>query len=252
MQDVHIKIGPLPPRPALKEANLTALGGGAWSYGGPGNHWRADVVRPAGSTTADLYFEPAGPETGRPFELVLVFEDGRSLTLPVRGGKADPGLRMPSAALRMKWLGQRDEDRVGPTAGVGPDGRVDAAIELAGLAPEIPIKGVEILGPGALGWAYGLNPGRLANAELVRDPQDPARAVVFIQPTDSLEGRSLAVTVQLRERDQRHHQRQRRPHGPGPPRARPGCAAFRQTDSLGPLGGPGQPRAGAWRCASGH
>lgn len=182
VQDVRIAISGLPPNRQVVGAIVQGLGGGDWRFNEPGNHWRAEFVRTPGATTADLYFEVGGPENGRDYTIQLRFDDGRKAELRVRGGKADPNLRMASAALQAVWKGQDGRDRVGRGPSVGPDGAQDVVIALSALSPRAEIESVAIEARGLPGWGYGSNPEGRDNAELIRPIDDPARAELLIQP----------------------------------------------------------------------
>jgi hypothetical protein len=199
VQDVRIAISGLPPGRKVVGAVVQGLGGGEWRYNEPGNSWRAEFVRTPGAGSADLYFEVGGAENGRNYTVRLRFDDGRTLELPVRGGRADPNLRMPTAALGVIWAGQDGRDRVGPGAAVGPDGVQDVALALRGLSPRAEVESVAVDAPGRAGWRSGTNPEGRANAELLRPADDPARAEVLFQPGADLKpGAGLAVTVTYR------------------------------------------------------
>src|SRR4051812_45051867 len=58
VQDIRIALSGLPAARTIAWAKLEALGGGEWLYRGPWGPWAADVVRGAGSTSADLFAEP--------------------------------------------------------------------------------------------------------------------------------------------------------------------------------------------------
>ncbi len=98
VQDIHIALGGLPAGQTIVFADVQGLGGSRWQYGGPWGNWKAALVQPAGSTTADLYLQPDRVETGRPFQILLRYGDGSTSEFWVTGGVADPGLRMTSAS----------------------------------------------------------------------------------------------------------------------------------------------------------
>jgi hypothetical protein len=199
VQDVRIALSGLPPNRKVVGAVVQGLGGGEWRFNEPGNSWRAEFVRTPGSPSADLYFEVGGPENGRNYTVRLRFDDGRTLELPVRGGRADPNLRMPTAALGASWTGQDGRDRVGRGPSVGPDGLQDVALSLRGLSPKAEIEAVAVDAPGLPGWRSGTNPEGRDNAELIRPADAPERAEVLLQPASELKaGVTLAVTVTYR------------------------------------------------------
>ncbi|HWE40636.1 MAG TPA: hypothetical protein VG406_29085 [Isosphaeraceae bacterium] len=195
VQDIHIALKGLPAGKGVKDGVVKGLGGDEWAIHGPFGPWKAELVRKEGATTADLYLEPTRVETGRPFSVHLQFDDGTTADFDVDGGKADPDRRMPSAALRARWLGQDGPDRVGPDAAVGPDGIKDVHIELSGLSPKVEARSVAITGPGRLAWESGLNPKGLADAELIRRADDPKKADLYLNPIGDLKGKSLILRV---------------------------------------------------------
>lgn len=195
VQDIHLAIGGLPAGSTVVSGIVTALGGDEWRINGPFGPWRAELVREPGATTADLFLEPSRVETGRPFHVRLSFEDGATIELDLDGGRADPNLRMPGAALSVRWIGQDRLDRVGKGPGVGPDGFQDARLELDRLSAGIEVKGVKVRVASGPFYESGLNPEGAWNAELVRDPRDPKRADLFIQPAQDLSGKAVSVVV---------------------------------------------------------
>ncbi len=98
IQDVHIALAGLRADHAITFVDIEGLGGGQWQYGGGWGPWRAALVRSSGSSSADLYFQPGQVETGRPFVVALVYDDGVSVKFWVAGGAADPSKTMPQVA----------------------------------------------------------------------------------------------------------------------------------------------------------
>src|SRR5262249_47401016 len=148
-----------------------------------------------GSRRADLYLEPSRVETGRTFAMVLRHDDDTVSELSFRGRRANPNLRMPGAALGARWLGQGPSDRTGPGPSVGPDGLQDARLALRGLSADVEVKSVLIEGPPGTRWRSGVNPEGDSNAELARDPKQPAQAELSFQPAGDLAGQHLKLTV---------------------------------------------------------
>src|SRR5262249_43746578 len=148
-----------------------------------------------GSRRADLYVEPARVETGRAFTIKLRYDDGTSPEFYVQGRTADPDLRMPGAALRGTWVGQEPSDPAGPGPSVGPDGLQDARLTLERLSPKVEVKAILIEGPAQTRWRFGVNAEGDSNAELVRDPKDPAKGSLSFQPDRDLKGQPLKLTV---------------------------------------------------------
>jgi hypothetical protein len=195
VQDVHIVLKGLSPANEIEFAAIKGLGSDEWQVNGPWGPWKAVMVYGPNKTTADIYFEPAKVETGRPFEINLRFKDRTTTTFFIGGGKADPGLRMPDAAVAPRWVGQDRQDRVGLGPNVGPDGRQDAHIEISHLTKNALIDCVTIEGPQLTGWRTGSNPDAKNNAELIRRGDDPSKADLFFQPDGNLAGTKLKVTV---------------------------------------------------------
>jgi hypothetical protein len=195
VQDVRIALSGLPPK-RIVFASVVGEGGGEADYGGSGGHWRAKLVRASDrAETADLYFEPYQPETGRSFSVTLRFEDGGSVAIAVKGGAADPNLRMPGAKLRAEWKGQGGRDFTGPTSAVGPDGFQDVRIALSGLSKKREIESATLILEGRPLREFGLNPDELGNAELIRRGGDSSRADFYFSPTEDLSGRKLVLTL---------------------------------------------------------
>ena len=195
VQDIHIVLDGLPPRKAVIHAVITGQGADEWQYKGKWGPWAAVLEREPGSPRADLYLEPTRVETGRPFTVKLRYDDGTTSEFIVRGRRASPHLRMPGAALAVTWIGQEPGDRVGSGPGVGPDGLQDARLALRGLSAGFEVRSVLIEGQAGTRWRFGVNPEGDSNAELVRDPKDPAKADLFIQPPGDLSGQRLKLTV---------------------------------------------------------
>ncbi len=195
VQDLHFVLHGLPAGAKIVSGTVHGEGGGEWKFGGPPGSWLALAVQPAGSSTADVYIEPYQIETGRWFEFQLVFDNGRSTTVQVRGGKADPNLRVPSARMEARWVGQDRRDLVGPGPNAGPDGLQDAHIALARLTPKAEVRSLLIAGPAGLRWQFGPNPEAFPRAELVRSPTEPGRADLYFQPGRDLAGQALKLTL---------------------------------------------------------
>ena len=196
IQDVHIRLTNLPTERTIASLDLRGLGGGQWVDNSSIGPWRAAVERTANSADASVFIEPDRNETGRPFNLVLTFDDGSAADIWFSGGLADPNLRSEAGSLSAEWLGQTGEDRTGPTAAVGPDGWQDALIQLIGLSPNLAITAVRITGPLGKEWVSGRNPQGRANAELIRDAADPSARTIYFSPDRDLNGETLTVDVE--------------------------------------------------------
>ena len=197
VQDIHIALVGLPRGLAVASARITALGGGEWVFKGPFGPWAAHVENDPASGRADLFLEPSQAETGRPFHVVLRFEDGRTAEVNVAGGRADPNLRMPGASMAARWIGQEQTDRVGTGPSVGPDGLVDARIALEKLSRGVGIAAITVGLAGKAGprWRSGVNPDGVASAEMVRHADDPSRADLYLGLDRDLKGAPLAIAV---------------------------------------------------------
>lgn len=195
IQDVRIALSGLDPTRGIASADLQGLGGGRWVYNGPYGPWRAALVRAPGATTADLFIESDRVESGRPFNLLLTFDDGSTADLWFDGGPADPSLRAPSAALKVEWIGQDGADLTGRDLNVGPDGFQDARLVLSQLAATAQVARVAVTGPNGLAWQSGLNPQGDDNAEFLRRADDPSRADLYLGVDRNLAGQTLTVQV---------------------------------------------------------
>jgi hypothetical protein len=195
VQDVHIELVGLDTRRDVVLVDVTGNGGDQWRYEAHPLCWRAELKRNKAARTADLFVEPSRVETGRNFHVVLRYDDGSTVEADFRGRKADPNLRMASAALAARWIGQDRHDRTGTGPSVGPDGFQDVRIHLSRLSPKVAAKTVRIEGPSGARWEFGTNPKLLPNAELVRDPKDPSQGDLFFQPAQNLSSGRIKVTV---------------------------------------------------------
>lgn len=199
VQDVHIALEGIPAGRSVRAATLTAHGGGEWTFNRPGNAWSCVVERHASATRADLYFQPAQAETGRPFQLRLELDDGRTVALAVQGGRSNPDLRMEGSGLKVAWLGQDGSDHVGPGASVGPDGHQDVHLRLDGLTTQAPIDEIALDAPDRPGWRSGRNPERRGCLEVTRSEPDPTSGDLWFQPDADLAGARLRVRVRYRD-----------------------------------------------------
>lgn len=194
-QDVHITLAGLPARLEIVSARILGYGSGEWQYKGGLNRFGAAIVRKPHGPAADVYFEPDRAETGRPFTVALRFDNGTEVNVDIKGGKADPNLRMPSEAMTARWVGQERTDHAGPGQGVGPDGSQDVRIDLARLAPKTPVASVLVADSTAARWAFGVNREGHANAEFFADEKDPTQGRLYFQPDRDLSGHKLKVSV---------------------------------------------------------
>jgi len=194
-QDVHIALSGLPPRLEIVSARLLGFGSGEWQYKCGLNRYGAVILRKARGLTADVYFEPDRVETGRPFTVALKFDNGTEVNVDVKGGKADPNLRMPAEAMTARWVGQERTDHAGSGPGVGPDGFRDVRVALARLTPRTRLVSILVEDSTAARWAFGINREGHPNAEFFTDAKDPTQGDLYFQPDRDLSGHKLKVTV---------------------------------------------------------
>src|SRR4051794_37203625 len=76
VQDIHISLTGIPANRLISFAEFQGLGGGDWQYQGSYGPWAALALKQPGATTGDLFIEPYQVETGRPFSVVLRYDDG--------------------------------------------------------------------------------------------------------------------------------------------------------------------------------
>lgn len=196
VQDIHIALAGLPPRSEIVFASVTGHGSDEWQFQGERqNQFSALILRKPGSTTADVFFEPTHVEKGREFCVKLRFSNNAVVEVFLKGGHADPNLRMPNAAMNARWVGQDRQDYAGMGPGVGPDGLQDAHLLLTKLSPREKIKAVLVEDPSGSRWEFGVNPRALNNAELIARENDPTEAHIYFQPDRDLSGHKLKVSV---------------------------------------------------------
>ena len=194
-QDIHLELGGLDPQREVVFVDVTGKGTDEWQYNAQSGAWRAELRRSKGSRTADLFIEPNRVETGRPFHVVVRYDDGSTVEADLGGRTADPNLRMPGAAVAAHWIGQDGQDWAAKGPSVGPDGLQDVRIHLTRLSAGVPVKAIRIEGPAGARWEYGTNPKLLSNAELVRDPKDQSQGDLFVQPDRDLAAQHITLTV---------------------------------------------------------
>ena len=195
VQDIHIRLGNLPPNHEVKQLVVRGEGGDEWQFNGKYGPWRAELVRTQGAPQADLFLEPTRVEKGRGFTISLSFDDGSTAEIILDGGKADPNLRMPQARLGAKWLNPDGRDRAGLGPGVGPDGLQDAAIGLEKLSQGIELRSLVIQAKDGTIWETGVNSQGHHAAWFERDPKDPTRGTVFFQPDRQRGKETLEIRV---------------------------------------------------------
>ncbi len=194
-QDIHIAIGGLDPRREIAFAEISLPWGHRWQYRGQPGNWRIELKRSKGGTVADLFVAPDRANFGPVWHVLVRYDDHSTAEADVRARKINPHLRMPSAAVQARWVGQDGHDLAGSGPGVGPDGLQDARIHLAGLSAKVPVKSVRIEATSGSGWESGMNAQLLRNAEFVKDPKKPKQGDVYFQPDRDLAGHRLRLTV---------------------------------------------------------
>ena len=195
VQDIHVALSGLPLGKKIVSIAINGHGADEWRYGDKKNQFAAVLLRKSNSSTGDLFFEPFHAETGREFGIKIRFDSGELVEFYVKGGKADPSIRMPDAAMSAKWLGQSRDDYTGLGPSVGPDGYEDAVIALAKLSKKERVKSIVLEGAGTR-WAFGLNPQGLNNAELILSEKDATEGRLYFQPETDLAGQKLTLTLQ--------------------------------------------------------
>ena len=197
VQDVHIALGNLDPDREIAYVDILADGGehAQWEYNVHSFAWKIAMEREKGSTTADLYIEPAAWEGARDYKMTIRYDDGTEHKLVLRGRKVDSRLRTAEATLKAQWMGQDGHDAVGPGPEIGPDGLQDVRLRLSGVSEKVPIRAVRIDGPGGSTWESGVNPRLFPRAEFWNDPKTPGEADLFFHPAADLAGKTLRVRI---------------------------------------------------------
>jgi hypothetical protein len=194
VQDIHIALSGLP-RQEIIFASITGHGADEWQFNRAKNQYAAVLQRKANGSTADIFLDPVRVEKGREFCVKLTFEDQHVAEIYFPGGRADPNLRMPSAAMAVKWVGQNATDHVGTGPSVGPDGLRDVSLALNKLSKSDRVKSIRIEEPGGAKWTFGTNHEGHHNAEFVADPKDPSQGILYFQPDHSLAGKTLKIVA---------------------------------------------------------
>ena len=196
IQDMHLVLSGLDPQREISFVDVTTgQGGDQWQYNARSFAWKAELKRPMGSRSADLFLEPGHVEAPRNYHVLFRYDNGTTHEFDVRGRKVSRSLRMPGAALQARWMGQEKQDRVGAGPSVGPDGVADVRIRLTAVSTRVPVKAMRVEGPGAMKWESGSNPELLPGAEYWPDPKKPGEGDLFFQPDRDLKGQKLKVLV---------------------------------------------------------
>ncbi len=207
--------------------------------------WRAEFKRSKGARTGDVFFEPAWVETGRPFHVLVRYDDGSTAETDFRGQTADHKLRVAAVALAARWIGQDRQDRTGAGPSVGPDGFQDARIHLSGLSTKLTSIAIRISGPG--GPELGdreRTPSCSRRAELIRDPKDPSQARPFLSADPRPSRTAAQAHGGLRERSARLDHGHRRPVRPKLRVTHPPLPNLPVVTAHGSLAGPGWCKSG--------
>ncbi len=194
VQDIHIVLDGLPVNRVLARLEVSGQGGDLWRFGEPAGPFLCALERQEGSPKADLFVEPSRVEQGRPFEIKILYDNGETASVELRGGKADPSRRVPEASLRAVWIGANGTDLVGASRAPGPDGRPDAVIEFSGLSRRTPVRSVVITEPAGRAWSLGPTKLKTHRAELINS-SEPGKAWLHIQPETSIGRRALRVIM---------------------------------------------------------
>ena len=195
VQDMTVELRGLALGLEVARVTMTGHGRDRWGYPKSSDFWAADLQRVEGSDEALLSVEPSQPETGRRFFVEVEYRGGRIDHAALIGGTADLMRRRPDVQLAARWLGAVEADYTGPGGGVGPDGRADAAIELARLAADRTVRSLVVRSDDGRGWSFGRSAEGFDDALLDRSPDDPTRARVFFSPEGDLRGARLRVEV---------------------------------------------------------
>ena len=210
-QDIQLELENLDPRREVVSVDVTGKGTDEWMYNAESGAWSAELKRTKGSPTAALFIEANRVETGRPFHVLVRYDDGSTVEADLRGGQADPNLRMPGAAVAARWIGQDGQDWTAKGPSVGPDGLQDVRIHLTrnlgqGAGQGDPHRGASRHVP-----EFGTNPKLDSNAELVRDPKDQSQGDLFFQPDRDLSDQHITLTVVYENERSRQDDCRRRP-----------------------------------------
>lgn len=198
IQDVQVRVEGLPTDRTVTRAVVQGFGADRWEYAGPAGSWLVRFDRSAGSSSADLYFEPARQENGREFSVGLTFDDGSFSEVYFAGGFADPNLKMPGQGLAATWLGASAAvDLTNPSASVGPDGVTDLQIRLEKLDATKTVEAIDLVdASGEWVASWGNNPSRVGTLEFAPGAAGSSTGVLtFSRPNRTMVG---PLTVQVR------------------------------------------------------
>ena len=158
--------------------------------------WTAEFKRSKHRGPPTCSSSRIGSRRGGSFHIVVRYDDGSTVETDLRGRKADPNLRMPSAAL-VGPLDWSRPARLGRTGAIGrprrSPGRSDPPEQDVGS--RWPSRRCASRGPPARAGSSALNPKLLSNAELIRDTKDPSQGDLFFQPDRDLSAQRIKVMV---------------------------------------------------------
>jgi len=238
-QDIRIALSNLPSK-IITYAQVRRSPAGTWIFNNPdaeNNTYAAHLIRPQlTSPSAELYLDATASDfgPGNDYRVVVRYADGTwsdgtpatsnipqfllGSTIDVRLTNVDQNRRIAGKELIVEWVGQSNQDWVGTSRAVGPDGLVDAELRVRGLTrynpnsltyadgsvirPNYTFKTLTITGPGGLRWEFGPNQGQATSrfAELVRPQQvtqadDSTVGRLFFHPGQNLANVPLTVTI---------------------------------------------------------
>ena len=196
VQDIHLQLTGLDPAREIDFVDVTGQGGDQWHFNQQSFAWKAALKRTRGARLADLFIEPARVESGRTFQIVVRYQDGRTQEASFRGGVASPRVRMPEAKLAARWVGQDGSDWASTGPSVGPDGLQDVRLQVSGISAKVAVRTLLIEDNAGTRWEFGVNPQAHHNAELVLDTKKPSEGNLYFQPTQDMEGRKLKLSIQ--------------------------------------------------------
>src|SRR5271157_5389110 len=88
IQDMHLVLSGLDPQHEITFVDVTtAQEGDQWQYNAQSFAWKAELKRPKGSRSADLFLEPGHVETPRNYHILFRYNNGTTYEFDVRGRK---------------------------------------------------------------------------------------------------------------------------------------------------------------------
>ncbi|MDR3635092.1 MAG: hypothetical protein P4L84_14905 [Isosphaeraceae bacterium] len=124
LQDARIALMKLSAKVKVESAELEGPGGLRWHAGrNPKAFPNAELIRDEKDPAhADFYFQPESDLTGKSLKLTVTYENGKTDSATLAGGRVDPKLKMPrlplpdlkAIDLKAEWLGQDGSQEAGP------------------------------------------------------------------------------------------------------------------------------------------